>query len=91
MDRYTMFVSWKPQYCKDVICPKLVCVIPIKIQVDFLFFCRNWQTDSNIYTEMHKAKNGQGSLEKDKTRGLTLQWWRLQHQKHCGIGARTYN
>lgn len=30
MERDKMFINWNPQYCKDVICPKLMYVIPGK-------------------------------------------------------------
>ena len=65
-----MYINWKIQYRKDMICLKLMYVVLIKIPVDFLlllfFFCTNGQTVSKIYVEIEKAKDGQDSLENEQ-------------------------
>ena len=93
IDRYTMFLDWKNQYCEIVILLKTIYIFnAILIKLARAFF--TWLEKITICIEIQKTLSSQSNLEKEKWSWRNQTPWlqtilqSFSHQMQYGTGKK---
>ena len=75
LERYTMFLDWKNQYCaNDYTTQSNLQIQCNPYQNPFKLLCGYWQTDSKVYIESQKIQNSQHNIEEEQRWRTDITW-----------------